>query len=81
MSGIVMSAKEAMVNTPLPTVPFEPTRGLSAPGASLHPRENAVGVNKVALQVAAYIRGGCYPTFTSAVLESSPKNTSQANGA
>ena len=24
--GIVMSAKDAMVNTPLPTVPFEPTR-------------------------------------------------------
>ena len=48
-----MSAKDAMVNTPLPTVPFEPTRGLSAPGPSLRPGENAVGVNKVALQVAA----------------------------
>ena len=51
--GIVMSAKDAMVNTPLPTIPFEPTRGLSAPGPSLHPGENAVGVNKVVLQVAA----------------------------
>ena len=51
--GIVMSAKDAMVNTPLPTVPFEPTRGLSAPGPSLHPGENTVGVNKVVLQVAA----------------------------
>ena len=51
--GIVMSAKDAMVNTPLSTVPFEPTRGLGAPGPSLHPGENAVGVNKVALQVAA----------------------------
>ena len=35
--GIVMSAKDAMVNTPLPTAPFEPTRGLRAPGPSLHP--------------------------------------------
>ena len=51
--GIVMSAKDAMVNTPLSTVPFEPTRGLSAPGPSLHPGENGVGVKKVALQVAA----------------------------
>ena len=51
--GIVMSAKDAMVNTPLSTVPFEPPRGLGAPGPSLHPGENAVGVNKVALQVAA----------------------------
>ena len=51
--GIVMSANDAMVNTPLPTGPFEPTRGLSAPGPSLHSGENAVGVNyKVALQVA-----------------------------
>ena len=34
--------------------PFKPTRGLSAPGPSLHPGENAVGVNyKVAVQVAA----------------------------
>ena len=52
--GIVMSANDAMINTPLPTAPFEPTRCLSAPGPSLHPGENAVGVNyKVALQVAA----------------------------
>ena len=51
--GIVMSAKDAMVNTPLPTVPFAPTTGLSAPGLSLHPGENTVGVNKVVLQVAA----------------------------
>ena len=36
--GIVMSANDAMVNTPLPAAPFEPTVGLSA-------RENAVGVN------------------------------------
>ena len=43
-----------MVNTPLPTALFEPTRGLSVPDPSLHPGENAVGVNnKVALQVAA----------------------------
>ena len=41
------------MNTTLPTVPFEPTRGLSAPGPSLHPGENGVGVNKVVLQVAA----------------------------
>ena len=61
---IVMSAKDAMVNTPLPTVPFEPTRGLSAPGASLHPWENAVGVNKVALQVAA----PCYVNTVSSSL-------------
>jgi len=32
--GIVMSVNDAMVNTPLPTAPFEPT---SAPGPSLHP--------------------------------------------
>ena len=52
--AIVMSANDAMVNTPLPTAPFEPTRGLSAPGPSLHPGENAVGVNyKVAVQVTA----------------------------
>ena len=51
--GIVMSSKDAMVNTSLPIVPFEPTRGLSAPGPSLHPGENGVGVNKVVLQVAA----------------------------
>ena len=45
--GIVMSANDAMVNTPLPAAPFEPTVGLSA-------CENAVGVNNnVALQVAA----------------------------
>ena len=51
--GIVMSANDAMVNTPLPTAPFEPTRGLSAPGPSLHSGEKVVGVNyKVALQVA-----------------------------
>ena len=50
--------------TPLPTVPFEPTRGLSAPGASLHPWENAVGVNKVALQVAA----PCYVNTVSSSL-------------
>ena len=43
-----------MVNTPLPTALFEPTRGLRVPDPSLHPGENAVGVNnKVALQVAA----------------------------
>ena len=30
--GIVMSAKDTMVNTPLPTAPFKPTRGLSVPG-------------------------------------------------
>ena len=48
-----MSVKDAMVNTSLPTVPFEPTRGLSVPGPSFHPGENAVGVNKDALQVAA----------------------------
>ena len=47
--GIVMSANDAMVNTPLPTAPFEPTRGLSPPGPSLHPGVN----NMVALQVAA----------------------------
>ena len=52
--GIVMSANDAMINTPLPTAPFEPTRRLSSPGPSLHPGKNAVGVNyKVALQVAA----------------------------
>ena len=34
--GIVMSANDAMVNTPLPTAPFEPIRGLSATGPSLH---------------------------------------------
>ena len=51
--AIVMSAKDVMVNTPLPTAPFEPIRGLSALGPSLHPGENAFGVNKVALQVAA----------------------------
>ena len=52
--GIVMSANDAMVNTPLPTAPFEPTRGLSATVPSLHPGENAVGVNyKFAMQVAA----------------------------
>ena len=62
--SIVMSAKDAMVNTPLPTVPFEPTRGLSAPGPSLRPGENAVGVNKVALQVAA-------PSYVNTVSSSS----------
>ena len=36
--GIVMSANDVMVNTPLPAAPFEPTGGLSA-------CENAVGVN------------------------------------
>ena len=52
--GMVMSANNAMVNTPLPSAPFQPTRGLSAPGPSIHLGENAVGVNnKVALQVAA----------------------------
>ena len=52
--GTVMFANDAMVNTPLPTAPFEPTRGLSVPDPSLHPGENAIGVNnKVALQVAA----------------------------
>ena len=30
--GVVISAKDAMVNTPLPTAPFKPTRGLSVPG-------------------------------------------------
>ena len=43
-----------MVSTRLPTAPFEPKRGLSASSPSLHPGENAVGVNyKVALRVAA----------------------------
>ena len=52
--GIVMSVNDVTVNTYLPTAPFEPTRGLSAPGPSLHLGENAVGINnKVALQVAA----------------------------
>ena len=52
--GTVMFANDAMVNTPLLTAPFEPTRSLSVPDTSLHPGENAVGVNnKVALQVAA----------------------------
>ena len=52
--GTVTFANDAMVNIPLPTAPFEPTRGLSVPDPSLHPGENAVGVNdKVALQVAA----------------------------
>ena len=52
--GTVMFANAAMVNTPLPTAPFEPTRGFSVPDPSLHPGENAVGVNnKVAFQVAA----------------------------
>ena len=52
--GIVMSVNYVMVNTHLPTAPFEPTRGLSAPGPSLHLGENAVGINnEVALQVAA----------------------------
>ena len=52
--GIVMSANNAMVDTPLPSAPSQPTRGLSAPGPSIHLGENAVGVNnKVALQVAA----------------------------
>ena len=58
-----MSAKDVMVNTPLPTVPFEPTRGLRAPGLSLHLGENAVGVNKVVLQVAA-------PSFVNTVSSS-----------
>ena len=50
----IMFANDATVNTPLPTVPFEPTRGLSVRDPSLHSGENAVGVNnKVALQVAA----------------------------
>ena len=52
--GIVMSVNDVMVNTHLPTAPFKPTRGLSAPGPSLHLGENAVGINnKVAFQVAA----------------------------
>ena len=52
--GTVMFANDAMVNTPLPTAPFEPTRGLGVPDHSLHPGENAVSINnKVALQVAA----------------------------
>ena len=52
--GTVMFANDAMVNTPWPTAPFKPTRGLSVPVPSLHPEENAVGFsNKVALQVAA----------------------------
>ena len=51
--GTVMFANDAMVNTPWPTAPFEPNRGLSIPIPSLHLGENAVGVNnKVALQVA-----------------------------
>ena len=49
-----MYVNDVMVNTPLPTAPFEPTRGLSAPSLSLHLRENTVGSNnKVASQVAA----------------------------
>ena len=52
--GTVMFANDAMVNTPLPTAPFDPTGGLSVPDPLLHPGENAIGVNnKVALQVAA----------------------------
>ena len=51
--GTVISANDAMVNTPCPTASFEPTRGLSVPVPSLHLGENAIGVNnKVALQVA-----------------------------
>ena len=52
--GTVMFANDAMVNTPCPTAPFEPTRGLSVPVPSLHPGKNVVVIsNKVALQVAA----------------------------
>ena len=48
-----MYTNDVMVNTPLPTAPFERTRGLSVPGLSLHLGENTVGSNKVASQVAA----------------------------
>ena len=51
--SIVMSVNDVMVNTHLPTAPVEPTRGLSAPGPSLHLGGNAFGINnKVSLQVA-----------------------------
>ena len=49
-----MHANDVMVNTHLPTAPFEPTRGLSAPGLSLHQGENTVGSNKVTSQVARF---------------------------
>ena len=52
--SIVMSVNDVMVNTHLPTAPFEPTRGLSAKAPSLRLGGNAVGINnKVSLQVAA----------------------------
>ena len=38
---------------PLTNCPFRAYKGSHAPGPSLHPGENTVGVNKVVLQVAA----------------------------
>ena len=59
--GTIMFANDAMVNTPWPTAPCEPNRGLGIPIPSLHLGENAVGVsNKVALQVAT-------PSFVNSV--------------
>ena len=52
--SIVMYVNNAMVNTHWPTSPFEPTKGLSAPGLSLHLGENTIGItNKVASTITA----------------------------
>lgn len=52
--SIVMYVNNAMVNTHWPTAPFEPTKGLSAPGLSLHLGGNTIGItNKVASKITA----------------------------
>ena len=52
--SIVMYVNNAMVNTHWPTSPFEPTKGLSAPGLSLHLGQNTICItNKVASKITA----------------------------
>ena len=52
--SIVMYVNNVMVNTHWPSAPFEPTKGLSAPGLSLHLGENTIGItSKVASKITA----------------------------
>ena len=52
--SIVMYVNNVMVNTHWPTAPFEPTKGLSAPGLSLHLGENTIGItSKVTSKITA----------------------------
>lgn len=52
--SIVMYVNNTMVNTHWSTAPFEPTKGLRAPGLSLHLGQNTFGItNKVASKITA----------------------------